>query len=182
MRFLGFIFFTLIFSAFQSDNKILWKENNLLTWDDFKGKPASSSTFKALTESVVTVDIKSKGNEAIVIIKTYFDKSNSWTKDKENDILLSHEQRHFNITEIWTRKFRQKLSGKSYPMKAFQKELNSMHSEIHKESKSMQFDYDKETQHSVNASGQQKWNKKITNELQKLSDFSSNEVTCKLSK
>ncbi len=179
------VFFSiLIFTSFsfQSDNKIFWKENTVLTWDDFKGKPNVSSSFKTLTESVVTVDIKSKGNEAIVTIQNYFDKNMSWTKDKNNDNLLSHEQGHFNIAEIWTRKFRQKLKNKTYQITTFQRGLNSMHSEIHKESRAMQVEYDKETEHSVNEANQQKWNKKITSELQKLSVFSSAEVSCKLSK
>lgn len=172
----------LLFMSFQSDNKIFWKENTLLTWDDFKGKPNDSSPYKALTESVVTIDIRSKGYEAIVTIRNYFDKTQSWTKDRKNDILLNHEQGHFNIAEIWTRKFRQKLNGKTFVIKTFQKELNAMHTEIHKESRAMQVEYDKETEHSVNEAGQQKWNKKISNELQKLSAFSLAEVSCKLSK
>jgi len=179
------IFFTVLIStsfSFQSDDKIPYKENSLLTWADFKGRPDASSPYKALTETMVTIDVKTKGNEAVLTIQNYFQKNLSWTKDKNNNNLLSHEQTHFNITEVWTRRFRQKLKGKTFEIKTFQRELNAMHSEIHKESKAMQAEYDKETEHSVNEANQQKWNKKITNELQKLSSFSSIEVSCKLSK
>ncbi len=181
MRFC-FLFVVIILSSFQSDNKIFWKENTLLTWDDFKGKPDASSPYKALTKSVVTIDIKTKGMEAFLTIQNYFDKNLSWTKDKSNAYLLSHEQTHFNIAEVWTRKFRQKIKGKTFELKSFQRDLNDMHSEIHRESKIIQMEYDKETEHSVNETNQQKWNKKINNELQELSAFSAMEVSCKLSK
>ena len=181
MRFC-FLFFVILLSAFQSDNKILFSENKLLSWDDFKGKPNAASSYKALTETQVSIEIKAKGTEATLIIQNYFDKDRSWSKDKNNLVLLSHEQTHFNISELWARKFRQSLKGKSFRISSFQKELNSLHSNIHKESMDMQAEYDKETEHSVNQTAQQKWNKKITNELQKLSAFSSVEVTCKLLK
>ena len=179
MRFLFIAFF---FFAFQSDDKIPFKDGNFLTWDNFKGKPNTSSPYKALTETTITIDIKTKGDEAIITIQDFFDENLSWTKEKNNTALLGHEQTHFNINEVWTRKLRQKLNGKTYPVKSFQKELNAMHSEIHKESKAMQIEYDKETEHSVNEANQEKWNKKIRNELEKLSAFSGIEVSCKLSK
>jgi len=177
-----FLFAAIIFSSFQSDNKIFWKEKAILTWDDFKGKPDASSPYKALTESVINIEIKTKGMEAFLTIHNYFDKNQSWTKTKTDANLLNHEQMHFNIAEIWTRKLREKLKGKTFEIKTFQTELNSMHSEIHRESKAMQAEYDKETEHSVNTVNQQKWNKKITSELQKLSAFSTADISCKLSK
>ena len=173
---------TLFIFAFQGDDKIPFKDNHLLTWDDFKGAPKSNTPYKALTETQTTFEITMKDGEAIISIQNYFDKNSSWTKERNNNKLLEHEQTHFNISELWTRKFRQKLNGKAYRIKEFQKELNALHNEIHKESKAMQAEYDKETEHSVNEANQQKWNKKISNELQKLSAFSGTEVSCKLSK
>ena len=181
MRF-SLLLISFVLFAFQSSDKIPFKDNSLLTWDDFKGPPQNNSPYKALTETQTTIDIKTKGDEAFITIQNYFDKNLSWTKGKDNPNLLGHEQTHFNISEVWTRKFRQRLKGKTYSVKTFQKELNAIHSEIHKEAKAMQTEYDKETEHSVNEANQLKWNKKISNELQKLNAFSGVEVSCKLSK
>src|SRR5579872_4328795 len=112
----------LLFFAFQTDNKIMWKETTKLVWDDFKGKPDGSSPYKANTETEVAVDIKTKGDLAIITLECCFIKNASWTKDNKNPGLLIHEQMHFNITEISVRKFRQKLKGKIFPAKTFQQE------------------------------------------------------------
>lgn len=182
MRIFLSIFCFLILCSFQGDDKIPFKDGILLTWEDFKGKPDPNSPYKALTESQVMIDIKTKGDEAFLTIRNFFDKRLSWTKDRNNMHLLGHEQTHFNIAELWARKFRQRLKGKSFSIKTFQKELNTLHSEIHKETKAMQTEYDMETEHSVNEANQAKWNKKITSELQKLSTFAEVEVSCKLLK
>lgn len=169
---------TLVFSAFQSDNKILWKDTVKLTWDDFKGKPDDSSPYKANTETEITVEIKIKGNEAIVTLECCFLKDIAWTKTHDNANLLVHEQMHFNISEIGARKFRKKLKGKTFLAKTFQQELNNVRSETGKESKALQAEYDKETEHSINETVQKKWNKKIMEELKSLSAFSSPSITC----
>jgi hypothetical protein len=175
-------FVALIFSAFQSDNKIPWKETTKLTWDDFKGKPDASSAYKANTETEVAIQIKTKGEAATIIIECFFIKNASWTKDINNAFLLGHEQTHFNISEIGARKFRQKLKGKTFSAKTFQRELNNMRSETGKESKAMQAEYDKETEHSVNEAAQKKWNKKVTDELKSLAAYAEPQISCKITR
>lgn len=168
------------FSSFQAEQKILWSESRKLTWEDFQGKVNQSSSYKANTETEVAVQIKAKGEEATVTLECFFIKGASWTKTHDNAYLLEHEQTHFNITEIGARKFRKMLSGKSFPVKNFQQELKKMHSEVGRDSKTMQAEYDKETEHSVNEAAQKKWNKKIENELKSLSAFANPQVSCKL--
>jgi hypothetical protein len=167
--------------AFQSDNLIPWKEGSLVSWADFKGTADASSPYQANTETEVKVDVKTKGNQALMTIQCYFNKNLSWVK-KPTDYLLTHEQMHFNITEISTRKFRQRLSGKTFPLNEFQQVLNTTHAAIRKESKEMQAQYDKETEHSVNEAAQKKWNAKITKELNDLKAFASPQITCTLKK
>ena len=172
----------LSFSLTQKSNEIYWQENNFLTWNDFRGKPNLSSPYKALTESGIKIEIKSTGDNADIILQTYFDKTQSWVKENINPNLLMHEQVHFNIVEVWARKFRQRLKGKTFSVKTFQQELNNMHRDIFKESKNMQAEYDKETEHSINTLAQEKWNKKITNELAALTLFANPSVSCKIVK
>ncbi|MGZ3863394.1 MAG: DUF922 domain-containing protein [Bacteroidia bacterium] len=179
------IYLLLVFlgvSSFQPDQKILWSENRKLTWGDFRGKVNESSPYKANTETEVAIQIKAKGEEAVVTLECFFIKDASWTKTRDNVYLLAHEQTHFNITEIGARKFRKMLAGKTFAVKNFQQELKKMHSEVGRESKALQAEYDKETEHSVNEAAQKKWNTKIENELLSLNKFASFNVSCKLSK
>jgi hypothetical protein len=180
LKFVTLIIICLSFT--QDDNLILWQEGSKLTWDDFKGKPNMSSPFKALTESEIKTEISAKNNEAHLIIKTFFDKNNSWVKDIKTDELLAHEKLHFDITELWARKFRQKIKGQTFNFKTFQKELNAVQSAIHEESKEMQIAYDKETRHAEIVVSQKKWEKKIAEDLYKLRTFAIPEVNCTLSK
>jgi hypothetical protein len=182
MNYFYLIFAALIFSSFQSDNKICWKENTKLTWYDFKGTSDVASPYKANTETEITVQIKTKGEDATIIIECCFIKNASWTKEINNAFLLGHEQTHFNISEIGARKFRQRLKGKTFSAKTFQQELNNMRSETGKESKAMQAEYDKETEHSVNEAAQKKWNKKVMDELKSLTTYAEPQISCKITR
>ena len=171
----------LILFSFQQENVIPWKENRKLTWDDFKASPNESSKYKALTESIINIAIAGKGLEATVTVEANFDKSTSWVKERTTE-LLKHEQGHFDIVEIWARKFKQKRKGKTYNVKTFQKELNELYGAMNRDSKTMQIEYDRETEHSVNTREQEKWNKKIAADLKSLSEFTAPSVSCKLVK
>jgi hypothetical protein len=169
------------FCSLQTDNYIPWKESRRLTWNDFKGKPDEKSPFKAKTESNLDIQISTKGEEATLTMVTSFDMNKSWVKDKR-DVLLRHEQTHFDIAELWSRKFKQRLKGKTFAAKSFQSILSSMHADIQKEGRAMQAQYDKETEHSINEKAQAKWTQKINADLKSLSEFTPATVTCKLSK
>jgi len=167
--------------SFQTADQIPYTESRKLTWDDFQGKPDAASPFKARTESNLSIDVGTKDGVVTVTMQTCFDKKRSWVKEKK-DILLIHEQTHFDIAELWSRKFKQRIKGKTYSAKTFQKELSTMHADIQKEGKAMQAQYDKETEHSINAKAQSIWSKKISADLKSLSQFTAPAVTCKLSK
>ncbi len=181
MKILKILFVLICFSFTQDDNLILWQESNKVAWTDFKAAPNASSPYKAFTESEIKSEIAAKNNEAHITIKTFFDKNKSWVKDK-TDELLAHEQLHFDITELWARKFRQKIKGKTFSFKTFQKELKAIQNDIYKGSKDMQTDYDKETQHSVVVASQKKWEKKIKADIENLKAFAAAEVSCTLTK
>lgn len=172
----------MFFSFTQDANLILWKEGNKLSWGDFKGKPDASSSKKANTSSEISIALQVKNKVAFVGITTCFNKNNSWVKEIKTDYLLNHEQVHFDITELWARKFREKIKDKVFPLASFQNEISAIRSEIFKGNKDMQDIYDKETNHSVVAASQKKWEKKIAEDLQKLSSFSTKEVSCTLTK
>jgi hypothetical protein len=164
------------------NDTILWQENLYLEWSDFIGKADSVAFDKALT--CVKIEFKSKqiSNETKSIkIGTYFIKSCSWKKKNVNELLLIHEQNHFNLNEISARKIRKKIletkflsmeSSKAIIKKIFSDGLNSNFNE--------QEEYDLQTNHSMNKEEQLKWNAKIKHELNLLKGYSDAEFIIRI--
>ena len=81
-------------------------------------------------------------------------------------IFLAHEQLHFDITELHVRKFRKQISA----LKISQhlgNDLNRLHQSINKELTTMQNQYDKESNNSINKDVQAKWSLYVAKELKK---------------
>ncbi|UJH92241.1 DUF922 domain-containing Zn-dependent protease [Antarcticibacterium sp. 1MA-6-2] len=91
----------------------------------------------------------------------------------KSDYLLSHEQLHFDITELHARKLRKHLSHLSIDQlsKKPKEVLNSFYTKVEKERAAMQLQYDRETKHSLNKEAEAKWQLFVKEELQKLEDY-----------
>ena len=100
-------------SLFENDSILIWNENRKITWDDFKSKNKVHSYEQAsavITPGLIAYpnNIEESKIKKVKIIATVY-KNKSWYKIKE-DYILNHEQMHFNITEIYARKFRKELA------------------------------------------------------------------------
>ncbi|MBS1933324.1 MAG: DUF922 domain-containing protein [Bacteroidetes bacterium] len=163
-----------VFSAtnlFQKNPLIEWKEGSRLTWDDFKRRPDPNSPNAALTGSSIKFNFHYSDNNLQYHIQCLFDKSSSWGRVK-TDYILSHEQGHFDITEIYARKLNKAL--KEYVVKDpdnLSKDLNRIYQTEMKELNEFQNKYDKETNFSINKDKQAEWLVKIRNELKGLEGF-----------
>ncbi len=153
-------------------NRIEWKESEKLVWENFIGKPDLRSPFAALTHSSVEFSyyVKNENGKLFLTtqVNTYFDKEMSWFKSKEvNDHILKHEQAHFDISEIHTRKLREAFA--SYQVtKNFEKDLSAIFTKFNYEREKMQKQFDKETNHSRNFDKESQWQEFIAEELIKL--------------
>ena len=162
----------------KNDDLILWKATRPLTWDNFKGKPDEKSKYRALTFVEISSIPLSYNNDSIIYdIPCYFISNQSWTKSK-SAALLRHEQLHFDIAELVTRKILSDYSThqlndleKSYIIldRIFKKYGNKDRDSINKK-------YDSETNHGVIAEKQQQWEVKIAAELKKLDHYASSKV------
>ena len=104
-------------------------------------------------------------------VECVFYPTESWYKDEDaNPHILRHEQIHFDITELFTRKFRQQISELRASPK-IKNQLNSLYEAISKASSKMQNLYDEETNHSINKVQQKKWDDYIVAELRTLEAF-----------
>lgn len=174
MRYTVYIFFIgAIFSCsstnfFNKKDKqsdyILWNSKYKLEWEDFKGKEDIQSEYDAI--SYTLIDQRQKGlleDKILYEIATYFVSSLSWVKkDQKNNDLLFHEQLHFDISELYARKFRKIcLEHTSHNLNSTFKYFNKEYDKMLIEELDFQHQYDTETNYSKNKEKQKEWVKKV---------------------
>jgi len=178
-----------------------------LKWSDFQGNGDTALVIAAGCWSDINYDFRPMKNDTLLItISATFDKMKSFKNMfhlNEFDLVdqsLEHEQLHFDITELFARKFREKIA-KLMP-KAKRKysdwltyQLPTLYAEIFSkwQEEQKQFDKDVSFFHEINPSQtgamtkedidnvknkQNEWRKKIDNELKELDMYSS--ITMKL--
>ncbi|WP_420601057.1 DUF922 domain-containing protein [Flagellimonas sp.] len=166
-----FLFFGFFGFTQEIEEGVLWNPDLRLTWSDFKGKVPPASVPAATTASGISY--KYSANlihhevELDFEVNAYFYPNESWYKPEVcDDLILSHEQLHFDISELFARKMRDKLERTSFSdnVKA---EIRKIYREILEELQKFQEQYDWETNFSRNAQKQLEWNKKIAEALGK---------------
>jgi hypothetical protein len=168
-----FQFLVIAFPIFSLSDKsfIDWNTNHKLVWDDFKAAPDMNSRNAALTTSAIQFNFTYDGHNLNYTITCQFDKNKSWGKVK-TDYILSHEQGHFDITEIFARKLNKSL--KEYTVgniKSLSKDLNKIYQNTMHELNHYQDVYDSETNFSINKEQQAEWLEKISKELKSLHEY-----------
>ena len=171
MIFVFFLWTTIGFS--QEEETILWQESVVLHWSDFKEIPPKSDRIAAITASGISYQFSAIENRsgAVTIdfeVNTFFYPNKSWYKPKicDRDI-LRHEQLHFDISELFARKMRKRLSKKHFT-KRVKSEVNTIYKSILKELNDFQNLYDSETNFSRNKEKQLLWNRKIQEALKEV--------------
>ncbi len=99
---------------------------------------------------------------------TYFYKSISWSISKDS-VLLSHEQLHFDIWELFIRKLRMGYKELSENNVYDNAAYDNLYTQIFDSCMDMQNEYDKEVR--FNKPKQQEWINKINNELKELKEY-----------
>lgn len=172
-----FLLFSMSFSVAQ-DIEIPWKADVELSWTDFKGEPDYDHPYAAITYSGMSygfsADIVNGKVWVEYKVNSFFVANKSWvkrwfSKDKE---LLAHEQLHFDITELYARKFRKRLSEMTFTENV-KSEIKQVYKNITNEKVILQELYDDETDHSKKEHAQKNWKLRIDAELQKLIKFAS---------
>jgi hypothetical protein len=157
---------------------ITWSDSYKLTWDDFKGEPKENSTAAAITSSGIGFEYSIKQNIfSVVSFKTKvlacFYPEKSWYKPQlANTHILAHEQLHYDITELYARKFRQQLSRLKLS-KILKSELDALQESINRQLENRQHEYDTDTDFSRSPEVQEQWQELIKGELKKLTAFKS---------
>ncbi len=153
----------------EIEEGVLWDANKRLSWSDFKGKVPPAAEPAATTASGISYRYSANLIHHEVKldfeVNAYFYPNESWYKPEVCDeLILSHEQLHFDIAELFARKMRNKLRRTSFSDNVKQ-EIRDIYQDILQELQDFQDQYDWETGYSRNAKKQLEWNRKIAKAL-----------------
>ena len=158
----------------ENDSLILWQKKRPLKWEDFTGKGEKPKDIHLIHQVAATTPILKSAyveNEDGVekeVLFCYFLKNESWTITKDKKI-LEHEQIHFDIMEVFTRRIRkqhQKLD--SLGVTDWNK-YDSLILKLIEESSSKNKKYDEEV--LLNYPKQLEWRKCIDKELEEFKEY-----------
>jgi hypothetical protein len=154
----------------REEELVDWTGSRKLTWADYKADPDPGSDAAASTTTYLGIEYTIHQNSFDYKIQCRFSKDRSWGLHK-TAYILSHEQGHFDIAEIFARKLNKAMSEYSFNKKSYQKDLKKIYEDVMKDKEETQDKYDKETNHSINKARQAEWLKKIDVLLEEYIDF-----------
>ncbi len=170
----------LLVNSFQQTKTptIAWSEDYKVVWNDFKkvNRPTSNTKATATTASGISFGFSAKQSPRRLFsfdyhVVAHFYPDESWyLKGSETDVILKHERLHFDITELFARKFRQRIETSKFT-KNIDQEMKRIHNKIIRELRAYQEKYDSETNHSINLEAQLKWQEKLVSELKALKAY-----------
>ena len=147
-------------------------KNRPLTWVDFKGEPDKGSSYDANTYWTITYNIKGisfredTANISGFSIILSMQEKLSWSKpEKQTNILLKHEQGHFDLALICQREIMRQINGTIFFKADFKEKIPTIFSTILKKYQLLESKYDEETNHSKNQAAQDTWNNFFANKL-----------------
>ena len=175
--FLRYLFAAILFVSATSmaqdkDEELLpWSADRKLGWIDYKGKPDPKSDAAASTTTYLGIEYNISSSSFTYKILSRFSKDRSWGLHK-TEYILSHEQGHFDIAEVFARKLHKEMSEYKFDRKSYQKDLQKIYQDVLDDKEKTQNEYDEETNHSIKKAKQAEWLKKIEKMLEELKDYS----------
>lgn len=162
----------------EYETEIEWTSKRKLTWDDFKGIPDNENYPNALavTNSAIGFEPSSFNpfKDGKLFVRNMFYNNGSWVLEKgKTDYVLRHEQIHFDITEIYTRKLRKTLIDANVNTNNSSRAY-AIFDSIKKEWENHQEKYDYETQNGDKEETQKQWEAYVELELIKYDLYKSN--------
>lgn len=152
------------------EREISWNKTRRLNWNDFRGPiPADANDMTAAATycgiGFETNVVSNNAKPKIFVYNTFYP-TQSWVRpDERNESVLIHEQGHFDLCELYTRKLRQKLETANLNAHNMKSTLQRIYDEVNNEYEHRQDAYEDETQHGVDDAQEQKWTAMISKEL-----------------
>jgi len=175
----SFVLLLYLLPLFANAQSVKWNPNRPLKWSDFAGVVDESIHQDAFTHCTTkyTCHWTRRNNhyQFNFTLNSGFDSQSSWCrKGKQTDLLLKHEQLHFDIHELYTRKIFIALNQGTYTDN-YKNEIETIFRKMLKECQAVQDRYDDETDHSRIRDKQLEWEARIKAELIKAPLYVSSE-------
>ncbi|HEX7905051.1 MAG TPA: DUF922 domain-containing protein [Chitinophagaceae bacterium] len=154
----------------KNEELIEWDASSKLSWADYKAKADVTTDAAAITTTYLSLEYNVNQQGFNYKIQCRFSKNRSWGIHK-TAYILSHEQGHFDIAEVYARKLHKAMSEYQFNKRTFQQDLKKIYEEIMSEKEEMQNQYDEETNHSIRKDRQAEWLKKIADLLSAYEDY-----------
>lgn len=160
------------------ETEIEWTVDRKLIWDDFKGSPDKKAfpNAVAVTNSAISFESGSFNpfKDGKLFVRNMFNTYGSWVlPEGKTDYVLRHEQIHFDITEIYTRRLRKALIDANVTTKSSSRAY-AIFDSIKNEWEEKQKRYDYDTQNGIKKETQEEWEAFVKLELLKYDLYKSN--------
>ncbi len=166
---------------FSQDNIIKWTEDRPLTWNDFKIINKNNHWAGAISHCGLQRSSVIEGDTLIFKLEPYFNKYKSWVKTAhKNDIVLQHEQIHFDLTEFYARKIRREILQISLSKEDYLSTIDSLYNTYVNELNLINKQYDDETYFGNIDEVQSIWRERINKELLELDPYKETKLKVKL--
>ncbi len=165
----------------QSQHVLKWRTGERLTWNDFQALPQHDAWQSAVTSTSFSLKPVVVGDHVKVYVFSYFDKSKSWVKPghKQYNLLL-HEQGHFDLRELYTRKLKKALTKLKANRKNINRKLNRLFKKNAKAFQKANKKYDKQTNYSRKKDDQRQWAQYIIDELIEYKSYTQEYILIEL--
>lgn len=151
---------------------INWRARRILNWSDFKGSPVQTAPNAALTSTSILINYRYDDESLQFNLNCVFYPHKSWTKVNTKNI-LAHEQGHFDISQLFTRRLYKELNSYRFRATTVDKDIQAIYQRITNEQAAYQNLYDRETNYSRDAAAQESWNTRIEKELEETKAFAN---------
>lgn len=176
MKILATILFCL--ACLNLNAQIIWKSDVKLNWNNFKSNlnnEFNGDDIAAYASCGWEISVKGSSDPkqpVTIEVVTLFNEEKSWKHpDTNDDYTLNHEQKHFDICELFARKFRREIALNIKNSGDYNKKFQKMYDQALKDYKNFQMMYDKETHHGLNKEQQEIYNLRIKTDLEKLKNY-----------
>lgn len=173
--FLGLIFFQQSFSQNTTQEPLVkWDASQKISWHNFQPRETNDK-YAAECHTFFRANFYLKNDSVFCQVVSYLNEDSSWRKpwlDVDDAYTINHEQKHFDITEIFARRIRKELIATS----ANEQETKEIYLSNAKACRVFQEQYDAETRHSLNKNVQIAWDEKIASLLRSLEPYREKDI------
>lgn len=175
MKYLLLLFVSLTLLSSDEPEELIFHDNNYrLKWKDFRGPEEEGfESFDAVSYVGFRLGYKgtARQDSLRIVVEAFFNPQRSWHDGDTTAYLLQHEQVHFDITELYTRKLKQKLQSATLTYKTYQQTIKDLEKSVRAEMNTTDSVYDAATNGSLNKTEQALWNTNIAKDLEALKIF-----------